>query len=272
MGVGEIVLRALSRHPGTSDYSLETQHEAPGNECALLRREFVDFSTLVRGKRVADFGCGTGLQCIALARDEGSSVCGIDTNEATLRIARANAVAAGLGETQVQFVERITPELRGSFDIVISQNAMEHFPEPEAIVREMSTLLRPGGKILLTFGPPWYAPYGSHMQFFCRVPWLNLWFSERTVMRVRALYRNDGATRYESVESGLNRMSIRKFERIMAQSGLRVARARYTCVRQFNALARIPVLRELVINHVTAVLERPAGAAPASTANASVAK
>jgi SAM-dependent methyltransferase len=272
MGVGEMVLRALSRPPGTSDYSLETQHDAPGNECALLRREFEDFSSLVRGKRVADFGCGTGLQCIALARDEGAFAVGIDTNAATLQIARENAAAAGFGEQQIQFVERITPELRGTCDIVISQNAMEHFPEPDAIVREMSTLLKPGGKILLTFGPPWYAPYGSHMQFFCRVPWLNLWFSERTVMRVRAQYRNDGATRYESVESGLNRMSIRKFERIMAQSGLRVARAKYTCVKQFNGLARIPGLRELVINHVTVVLERPAGPASASAANVSVAK
>ena len=260
MGVGELVLRALSRPPGTVDYTLETQHDAPGNECALLRREFDDFSALVRGKRVADFGCGTGLQCIALARDERCEVFGIDTNAGTLRIARENAAAAGFGNHQVQFVERITPELRGTFDIVITQNAMEHFPEPDAIVREMSTLLRPGGKILLTFGPPWFAPYGSHMQFFCRVPWLNLLFTERTVMRVRATYRNDGAERYESVESGLNRMSIRKFERIMAQSGLRMRRAKYTCVKQLNGLSRIPLLRELVINHVTAVLERPEAA------------
>lgn len=266
MGVGDVVLRALSRRPGSEEYTLETQHDAPGNALSLLRREFEDLSLLVHGRRVVDFGCGTGAQCIALAREERCSVCGIDTNASTLRIARERADASGVGDRDLRFADRITPDLRGAFDVVISQNAMEHFPDPAAIVAEMATLLRVDGKILLTFGPPWYAPYGSHMQFFCRVPWLNLLFSERTVMRVRSQYRDDGAGRYEDVESGLNRMTIAKFERIIATSGLRVSRAKYTCVRQMNGLARVPFLRELVINHVTVVLERTPAVAQRSAA------
>ena len=93
-------------------------------ELAILRDAFANLSTLVAGKRVADFGCGTGEQAIALARDEGCDVVGIDTNAATLARARARAASQSL-KGRVQFVDRVTPDLEGTFDVVISQNSME---------------------------------------------------------------------------------------------------------------------------------------------------
>lgn len=39
--------------------------------------------------------------------------------------------------------------------------------------------------LLITFGCPWLSPYGSHMHFFTKMPWINVFFSETTVMRVR---------------------------------------------------------------------------------------
>jgi ubiquinone/menaquinone biosynthesis C-methylase UbiE len=134
---------------------------------------------------------------------------------------------------------------------------MEHYPEPAATLEEMRRLLKPGGRLLITFGPPWFAPYGSHMHFFCKVPWLNLLFTERTVMAVRARFRQDGAKRYEDCESGLNKMSVAKFERIIAEAGLKVEDRRYDCIKGLNFLGRLPLLRELFINHVTATLTVP---------------
>ena len=81
--------------------------------------------------------------------------------------------------------------MKGGFDIVLSHNSMEHFGDPARILDVMKSALKPDGRLYITFGPPWYAPYGSHMHFFTRVPWVNLLFSERTVMAVRARYRND---------------------------------------------------------------------------------
>lgn len=42
-----------------------------------------------------------------------------------------------------------------SFDVVICTEALEHVPDPMDVVREISRLLRPGGKVILT------APLGS---------------------------------------------------------------------------------------------------------------
>lgn len=55
-----------------------------------------------------------------------------------------------------------------TFDIVVSQNAMDHFRDPIGILSTMKGLIHEDGKILITFGPPWFSPYGSHMYFFVK--------------------------------------------------------------------------------------------------------
>lgn len=254
MKIGEAVLRAFSRKPKMGDYNQGGEQEPLGEELTLLRREFPHFSTLVKGKRVVDFGCGAGRLSVALVKEEGCYVCGIDTNTSTLSKAKKLASERGLTESNIVFLERPACAMLQTFDIVISQNAMEHFRDPIGILNTMKGLIHEDGKILITFGPPWFSPYGPHMYFFCKVPWLNLLFSERTVMNVRALYRNDGAKRYEEVESGLNKMTIKKFESIISHSGLSVRYKKYSCIKRQNWMAKLPVLRELAVNVISCIL------------------
>jgi SAM-dependent methyltransferase len=255
--IGEAVLRAFSRKPDTSDYNRDTERGVQGTELSLLQREFPQFTALVKGKRVVDFGCGAGRQSIALVMEGASYVCGIDTNARTLSKAKQLASEIGIQDSKLIFVERPSSEVIGTFEIVISKDSMEHFPDPIVALNEMKSLIRPGGQILITFGPPWFAPYGSHMHFFCKVPWLNILFSERTVMNVRELYRKDGANRYEEVESGLNKMTICKFETIISQSGLVTQYRKYSCIKNQHWMSRLPFLRELFVNHISCILTLP---------------
>jgi SAM-dependent methyltransferase len=250
VSIAERILFALSRNPSSEGQQIEAA--SSGNPLALLEREYPDLRELVAGKHVLDFGCGEGRQAAALAAKYRSHVVGFDTNVKTLQIAMQRK------SDRVDFTTRLDPGRR--FDVVVSQDAMEHFTNPAAAIEAMTNALAPGGKILMTFGPPWYAPYGSHMYFFCRLPWINLLFPERAVMNVRAHYRSDGARRYEEVESGLNRMTLRKFERIIEKSGLKVERLRYHCIKGLDFLSEIPLVRELTCNHVTAILARPCSA------------
>lgn len=82
---------------------------------------------------------------------------------------------------------------------------MEHFSHPVRAINQMKYLLNQMGRVIITFGPPWYAPYGSHMQFFTKLPWVNIFFPENIVMNVRSHYRDDGAKRYEEVEMALTK-------------------------------------------------------------------
>jgi SAM-dependent methyltransferase len=251
MTLGEATLLRLSRAPGSGDYVTETRTQA--DPLVLLVRNFPGFADAIRGRRVVDFGCGGGGQSAALAAAGARFVLGVDDNPGMLAAARERAVEQGVAD-RVEFAASLDGEHAAGFDLVVAQNSMEHFLDPASALRAMRDSLAPGGRIFMTFGPPWYAPYGSHMHFFTRLPWVHLLFSEATVMRVRSRFRDDDLRTYR--DAGLNKMSVRRFERLVAESGMRMVFRKYDCVRQLGFLARIPLLRELFINHVSCVLAK----------------
>ena len=243
-------MRAAESH----DYPQPNAEVTIDQALNLLTRLFPSFNHLVSGKRVVDFGCGVGYQSIGLVKKFGCSVVGIDSNENTLRMAIENAKDHKISSKELSFVEGISADMLNSFDVVISQNSFEHFANPAKVLNEMGSLLNESGIILLTFGPPWLAPYGSHMHFFCKVPWINILLPEKIVMKVRGHFRSDGANRYEDVESGLNRMTITKFESIVSSCNLTTTYRHYECVKGVNCLEKLPLLREFFSNHVTVIL------------------
>jgi cyclopropane fatty-acyl-phospholipid synthase-like methyltransferase len=251
MGIGEIIIKTLSRKPAQSDYVFSNVQNTDG-ALNRLKSAWPQFPTVAPGKKIVDFGCGAGHQSIALVKEYRCTVVGIENNPAILQKAINNSIP----DNHLSFVERASQEMQGCFDMVISQNSFEHFSNPSEVLSEMTGLLTNTGILLVTFGPPWFAPYGSHMMHFCKIPWINILFSEKTVMNVRSLFRSDGARRYEDVESGLNKMTIKKFERIIAASGLKVRYRRYDCVKGLRVMAWIPLIRELFINQITIVLAK----------------
>jgi len=258
MSVAERILLLLSRPADERDYSSGVAEHNQDDALSLLKRVYPNFGSIVSGKRVVDFGCGDGNQAIALVREYDCSVVGIDSNTATLARAEENMIKHDVPSRRLSFVEAVSPEMRGTFDVVISQNSFEHFPDPQAVLHQMGSLLNSSGLLLITFGPPWFAPYGSHMHFFCKVPWINVIFPEKAVMRARSQFRNDGATTYEEVESGLNKMTMGKFESLISSCNLKITHRKYECVKGINWLSKIPLVRELFINHVTVILSKAA--------------
>lgn len=255
MNLGENILLFFSRLSKTDKSAPEYGEAGDIDEALnLLNHHCKNFSKLVSGKKLVDFGCGHGLQSIALVKKHSCSVVGIDSNQEALKKAIDNAKEQKVSSEHLSFVDRTSPDMSNSFDVVISQNSFEHFKDPEKTLEEMAGLLKNSGIILLTFGPPWFAPYGSHMHFFCKVPWINVLFSEKAVMRARSHFRSDGAKRYEDVESGLNKMTIAKFESIISSCSLTLSYKKYECIKGMNWLSKLPLLREFFINHVTVVL------------------
>ena len=250
-GILELLLRAVSLDPSSVPSEAEVQGEKnrwnPSNALTALRREFPDFDSVIAGKRVMDFGCGDGFQSCALARSGAAYVLGVDIQEE--RLARARSRAHDF--TNLEFAANPP---RNAFDVAISLDAFEHFSEPDRVLAQMASAVKPGGVLLITFGPPWYAPYGGHMAFFTRLPWVHLIFPEQTVFEVRKLYRDDSMRSYSP---GMNKMSVGRFERTVRTSGLAVERRRYHAVKGLFMLSKLPALRELFINQITCVLRKP---------------
>lgn len=233
------LLAALSKEIPTDD------DRPPENPLGVLEWSYPNLGELIRGRSVLDLGCGFGDQAAAMKRKYGCQVTGVDTDEMYLKEA-----VRRYGQ-ECEFLGNV-PDQR-QWDVVVSINAMEHYPDPGGVLSLMMSAVRPGGRVLITFGPLWWAPYGSHTSYFCRIPWLQLWFTERAIMTVRSKYRDDGAMRFEDCRAGLNRMSVRKFERLIRNYN---ARTRYVAVKRMQILTHIPILRELFTNQAICEITR----------------
>lgn len=252
---GVRLLSAMSRSSDATDYEEGAREWDVAGALAILRNEFSGFDDLIRGKQVLDFGCGSGHQSVAMAKAGAAHVLGVDMVPSLLAKARRLATVCGVSD-RVEFETGIERSSGRMFDVIVSQDSMEHFTDAPGVLAFWESLLRPGGVALVTFGPPWFAPFGAHMHFFTRVPWVQLLFSEGTVMAVRSKFRNDGAKRYEDVEGGLGKLTVRRFEQLAKRTGFERTSFRLTPVKGIAILSRVPLIRELFTNNVSAVLKR----------------
>jgi len=243
----ERILLGFSRAPADAAVG----HLAADWRVAMARLlvDYPDLRRQIAGRRVVDFGCGEGHHAVAMAREGACEVLGVDIDADLLARGREAALAVGVAD-RVRFVTEVRAADMGGHDLLVSLNSMEHFGAPRAALEQMLGLLRPGGRLLISFDPTWYSPWGGHMHFFTSVPWVHLLFPESTVMKVRARFRDDGATRYAEVPGGLNRMSVARFERIMDDPRLELLDLRLVGIRNISLFGRIPVLRELLVPRV----------------------
>lgn len=257
MRIGERILLSLSRKPGSAEYAGATLNYTVDNALDFPIKTIPNFVEQIKGKTVLDFGCGPGYQAVAMALRGAKSVVGVDINRDWLERARALA-AQHQCDDRVSFSEarRFLDDSsnREQFDVTLCCGSFEHFADPAQELSNMRTMTRPGGRILITFAEPWLSPRGSHMDNFCRVPYLNILFSEKTVMAVRSRFKDDGAKRYEEIRSGLNRMTLAKFERIIRASGLQVEEKVFFATKNLPLVKRLPYLREFLVSAVTCIL------------------
>lgn len=199
---------------------------------ALLGDRFFDE---IQGKTVLDFGCGPGNEAIEIALHGARRVLGVDIRESFLETARARAREAGVSD---RCVFTVTPEEPA--DLVVSLDSFEHFDDPAAILRIMDSYLAPHGKVIASFGPPWLHPLGGHL--FSVFPWAHLVFTERALLQWRKRFRPQQKAR-TITECGLNKMTVGRFERLVAESPFRFERCEIRPIRGYRWLSA-PILRE----------------------------
>ncbi len=240
---------------GTANYSLD-------NCLDFAHKTVPKFDELIRGKRVLDYGCGFGWQAVAMASRSGASqVLGLDIVTTHFDAGRVLAEKQGCADRVV-----FSNEVPKSFvpEIVVSLSAFEHFAQPAVDLRRMANFLPSGGVVILSFAEPWYSPNGSHINGYTRFPftnlafpWLNFFFSERAMLKLRSRYRSDPARRYEDISGGLNQMTLRKFEKVIGESGLIVDELRYHPVKGLPGVTTIPFVREALTAAVSCLLRVP---------------
>lgn len=115
-----------------------------------LRIRFIDRHTEIRGKRVVDIGCGGGILSEGLAK-ENADVLGIDLSKELIDIADLHGLESGI-KVQYQFIsaEALAEQQPEHFDFITCMEMLEHVPDPEAVVKACSRLLKSNGKVFFS--------------------------------------------------------------------------------------------------------------------------
>jgi SAM-dependent methyltransferase len=106
-------------------------------------------ASLLPALDVADFGCGSGVLSVAIAR-WAKQVWAIDQSAEALAQARARAKREKL--ENVRFLREDLRALSlpdAKRDLVVISQSLHYLEEPEAVLREASRILKPGGRIVV---------------------------------------------------------------------------------------------------------------------------
>jgi ubiquinone/menaquinone biosynthesis C-methylase UbiE len=238
-----------------------------------LVREYLEPAGDLKGKRVLDVGCGLGGKTVAYGEGGAAEAYGIDLS---LKHVEASVQFAAANERPYRWFFFVgdaarLPSTSDVFDVVIANDAMEHFAEPEIALGEMARVTRPGGAIWVFFTPH-FSPLGSHLYDYIFTPWCHLLFGRRDlegavreVLRRRFPEWSPGEVDCKtsdvmrSYDTELNHMSIVRFRRMVSElRGIELTYeelkpAKYRCLK---FLTRLRFVRELVTGTVVCRLER----------------
>jgi ubiquinone/menaquinone biosynthesis C-methylase UbiE len=217
---------SLPAGPGDAGARWYHEHVGAGEDVIrILGETGID----VRGKRIADIGCGDGIIDLAIARSGApAELVGFDVNPTDAAILLEQAVRyGGIHElpAPLRFVtsesERLPAE-DASFDVAVSWSAFEHIWGPLAVAREIRRILTPGGVLFLQLWPFHPSEHGSHL-------WD--WFPEGYVQH--DLHEDEIKRRMDASEARnewwreymfkeyrhLNRISLDELQRVLLASG-----------------------------------------------------
>ncbi|WP_184549168.1 class I SAM-dependent methyltransferase [Mucilaginibacter sp. FT3.2] len=143
-----------------TDYDMQ-----PGN--LMLHLDEKLFATLlkgleIKGKQVADIGCGTGRQWPALFNKQPAGLTGFDVSGGMLKKLKEKYPSASISQiTDNLFAD--TPD--ASFDVIVSTLTVAHIADIEEALQAWSRLLKPGGEIIITDFHPHTLAFGGKRTF-----------------------------------------------------------------------------------------------------------
>jgi ubiquinone/menaquinone biosynthesis C-methylase UbiE len=252
--------RELEAEPGTEAYDMAyAQHQFDWKVRNGILREMT-------GLDVLEIGAGHGGISCFMAAVGARSVVGIDLNTKHLEFARrfAKIVSGRYGanfELPVKFMEMSADRMTfpdATFDLVLADNVFEHFTEPEAVMNEAHRVLRPGGGMLIPVFSSILSKYGLHLKHGLKLPWANVFFSERTIIRTMRRLAETNPNLFELYPGladspqrvrdlrryrDLNDITYREFKAMAARTGFRVESFSIYSTRLGKILIRLPIVR-----------------------------
>ena len=256
------------QNDGVMSYSMWQYNK--GVETIKFYLEHTESDTMFKNKDVLDIGCGAGGKSLYYLSLGANSVTGIDV------VAKykdeAYALQSELGLTGFKFYVEDASKMSfpdNSFDTVIMNDAMEHVAKPAEVLNEVYRVLKPGGKLYVNF-PPYNHPFGAHLSDVIGIPWVHLFFSDKTLIKgYKELVKDlpDGndriSFRINIDENGseyfsyINKMTIKRFKNLISNTDFKNEYYAEIPLRGFlKPLAKLSFTKDCFVKMVVAILTK----------------
>jgi len=177
------------------------------NRVAPITERFFREAGIGPGQRVLDIGSGVGDVAMLVARlvDPSGEVVAIERDPKA--IAKASARVTEAGFVNVSFSESDLNDIADQkpFDAVVRRFILMYLPNPVAVLRSISQMMRPGG--VLVFQEPTWVPVIAHLSA------LPLWFATASLidktMRASANHDMGAELHHTFVRAGLPEPAVR---------------------------------------------------------------
>lgn len=205
--LGMAELKTLhKKYPFPPDYGYDPASTAKRGE-ERARDVISALPKAARTGRSLELGCSDGMLSLSL-KHRGFAATAIDLSNSRFD-ERAPAGRVDLRQMDAEQLD--FPD--ASFDLAVSFNAFEHFPDPQRVFKETLRVVRPGGYIYLSFGPLYMSPYGLHAYRNVTVPYCqHLW--TREVLEQFTQENGLGDIPFESV----NGWTLQQYREVWAQA------------------------------------------------------
>ncbi|MCD6298855.1 MAG: class I SAM-dependent methyltransferase [Deltaproteobacteria bacterium] len=148
----------------------------------------------LKGKRILDFGCGTGSTTVALA-NAGQEVFAYDIDDESLKICARRIHEHGLSN-KVKFLRGDFGKVRndiGLFDLILMNGVIEHIPKSikglrRRVLREVFRTLQERGFLYINETPNRLFPCDLHTTKLWWLPWTcpgSVWAYNRAIRKKR---------------------------------------------------------------------------------------
>lgn len=161
MSIAPKVMQSFKNGRGVaqSEYPPETWEAMERSSASMYRHQLIRkwlpampqvIAKLTEGGSSLDVGCGSGRAALAIATAfPKARVFGFDAHSGSLERARANAMAAGLGDRITFDVVDCTKLPAAQFDFISTFDVVHDSIDPDALLKSILSALKPGGTYLM---------------------------------------------------------------------------------------------------------------------------
>lgn len=151
----------------------------------------------LKNREILDLGCGRGYDLMELVK-YGYDAVGIDINQEYLDFAKDMGRKEGLDLKLYRGEAEQLPFKENSFDFIFASEVTEHVKDPKMVLSECRRVLRPGGKVYMSFHNR-FGIYDHHYHMYF-INWMPRVFAEKII----SLF---GKRKGDSEKAGVQRLS-----------------------------------------------------------------